>query len=127
MWSIPVIFFCVLTIGCACFTMLCKWCCKACREEDVVNNPQEPIRGPPIPPPAFAPPTPSANQFRDPPPYNEVAWKPYLYPPPVGQPPAYDNIAMVDLSFVDISQPPASVPKVTSEELYVSATTMPEH
>ncbi|XP_053117323.1 uncharacterized protein LOC128329734 [Hemicordylus capensis] len=90
---------------------ICSFCYRCCKDAGE-SLPEEPRRDLPIPPPAFVPPAPSApspEPFTDPPPYSEVAWKPY--PAPVGQPPAYDNIAMDGISSLDFFRPPALVPK----------------
>ncbi|KAH0626739.1 hypothetical protein JD844_001882 [Phrynosoma platyrhinos] len=106
-----------LVLGCGCFLTLCIGCCKFCKEREVTRDTEEPTARVSTPPPPFVIPVPSAppgNQFVEPPAYEEVSWKPYYYPPPTDQPPAYDNIAMEVLPPPDASQPLGSVPRNNS-------------
>nr|XP_016850185.1 PREDICTED: transmembrane protein 92 [Anolis carolinensis] len=114
-WIPPVIISLAIVIACSCFLTICTSCCTSCRTREETSPTEEPTVRVSIPPPPFSPFMPSAppvNQSVEPPPYTEVAWKPYIYPPPTGQPPAYDNIA-IDPP-LDDCRPPTSAPKDSS-------------
>ncbi|XP_078234091.1 uncharacterized protein LOC144583667 [Pogona vitticeps] len=112
-WIIPVIGLIGGVIGCCVFVRVLIWCCRACKGGEETRLPEEPRRDVPRPPPVnqTVPSAPSLNQFMEPPPYTEVGWKLPLYPTPMEEPPAYDNIAMEGLPPLDVSRPPGFMPE----------------
>ncbi|KAM6451615.1 transmembrane protein 92 isoform 1-T1 [Liasis olivaceus] len=113
-WTIPVICVVPLAIILSCLIKLCVCYCK---EKQATSRSEESAGTQSSPPPFFVSAVisaPSDHEFRAPPPYSEIAWKPYCYPPPMDEPPPYDNIAMDSFSPPDVSIHSGLVPKSNS-------------
>ncbi|XP_029429349.1 transmembrane protein 92 [Rhinatrema bivittatum] len=97
-WYGPLFISMMVAFSFICLCGLCNRLCKSSAPAPAESNMQArpasfPTLDPRIPATMAAP---QQARSEEPPPYNEVTSKPFLYPVPVGQPPSYSSVVAED-------------------------------